>query len=103
MHVGEVVEDDEADRGQLLGAREVAEVVAVVAGAGRAGAPRDDRLAIAGPAALAEIEPEAALRVGGEGDAVAGEAGGDGAVEEVEAEGDAAEQVVDLADPEQVL
>ncbi len=34
---------------------------------------------------------------------MAGEAGGDGAVEDVEAEGDAAEQVVDLADPEQVL
>ena len=34
---------------------------------------------------------------------MAGEAGRDGAVEDVEAEGDAAEQVVDLADPEQVL
>ena len=34
---------------------------------------------------------------------MAGEPGRDGAVEDVEAEGDAAEQVVDLADPEQVL
>ena len=31
-HVGEVVEAEQADRGQLLGPREVAEVVAVVAG-----------------------------------------------------------------------
>ena len=43
LHVGEVVEDEQADRGQLLGPREVAEVVAVVARAGRAGAALDER------------------------------------------------------------
>ena len=36
-------------------------------------------------------------------DSVAAQARRHGAVEDVEAEGDAAEQVVDLADPEQVL
>ena len=97
------MEAEQADRGQLLGAGEVAEVVAVVAAAGRAGAALDQRVAVALPAGLAQVEAEAALGLGGEGDAVAGEAGRDGAVEDVEAEGDAAEQVVDLADPEQVL
>ena len=97
------MEAEQADRGQLLGAREVAEVVAVVVLAGGAGAAVDERLAVALPAGLAQVEAEAVLGVGDEGDAVAGEAGRHGAVEDVEAEGDAGEQVVDLADPEQVL
>ena len=46
-HIDEVVEDDEADGGQLFGAREVGDVVAVVALAGRAGAAGDERLAVA--------------------------------------------------------
>ena len=71
--------------------------------AGGAGAALDERAAVALPARLAQVEAEALLGVGDEGDAVAGEAGRDGAVEDVDAEGDAGEQVVDLADPEQVL
>ena len=97
------MEAEEADGGQLLGAGEVAEVVAVVVLAGGAGAAVDDRVAVALPAGLAQVEAEAVVGVGDEGDAVAGEAGRDRAVEDVEAEGDAGEQVVDLADPEQVL
>ena len=97
------MEADQAERCQLLGAGQVAEVVAVVALAGGAGTALDEGAAVALPAGLAQIEAEAGLRARGEGDAVAGEAGRDRAVEYVEAERDAGEQVVDLADPEQVL
>ena len=97
------MEAEEADGGQLLGPREVGDVVAVVAGAGIAGAALDEGLAIPLPAGLAEVETEALRGVGDQRGAVAGEAGGDRAVEDVEAEGDAGHQVVDVADPEQVL
>src|SRR6187549_4062169 len=102
-HEGQVVEAEEADRGQLLGAGEVAEVVAVVAPAGGTGAAGGDRLAVALPARLAQVEPEAVAGVGDERRAVAGQPGRDRAVEDVEAEPDAGQQVVDVADPEQVL
>src|SRR5665811_293016 len=46
----EVVQAEEADGGQLLGAGEVAEVVAVVVAAGGAGAAGGDRVAVALPA-----------------------------------------------------
>ncbi len=71
--------------------------------AGRAGTARGDRVAVAFVAGLAQVEAEAVAGIGDEGDAVAGEAGRHGAVEDVEAEGDAGEQVVNLADAEQVL
>jgi len=54
-------------------------------------------------ARLAQVEAEAVVGVGDEGDAVAREPGRHGAVEDVEAERDAGHQVVGLADAEQVL
>ena len=103
VHVGEVVEDEQAHGGQLLGAGEVADVVAVVAAARWAGAARDQRVAVA-----RRRRPCAGRGGSGSGSATRatpwrGEPGRHGAVEDVEAEGDPVEQVVDLADAEQVL
>ena len=97
------MEAEEADRGQLLGPGEIGEVIAIVAGAGIARAPLDDRLAAPLPARFAQVEAKAILRVGYQRRPMSGEAGRDRAVEYVETERDAVEQIVDVADPQQVL
>src|SRR5260221_13843723 len=86
VHVGEVVEAEQADGGQLFRSGEVAEVIAVVVAAGWTGAAIGDRVAVPLPAGFAQVEAEAVGGVGDEGGAVASEAGGDRAVEEREAE-----------------
>ena len=103
VHVGEVVQAEEADGGQLLGPGEVAEVVAVVVSAGGQGQPTAIGSRLPSQPALRRSRRKRFAGSGDEGGAVAGEAGRDRAVEDVEAEGDAGEQVVDVADAEQVL
>src|SRR3954452_17389562 len=70
--------------------------------AGRARAALQHRLL--GPARLrgVEVAPPAPLRVGDEGDPMASEARRHRAVEGVDAELDSADEVVDVADPQEV-
>ena len=71
--------------------------------AGRAGAAVDEGTAVALGSRPAQVEAEAGVRIGNESRAVAGEAGGDRAVEDIQAKRDAGQQVVDLANAQQVL
>ncbi len=66
------------------------------------GQPVDDRLAAAGVLGLGEVEPPARARVGDQRGAVAAEARRRRAVEGVDPVGDGVDDVVDVADPEQV-
>src|SRR5260221_12277669 len=85
VHVGEVVEAEQADGGQLFRSGEVAEVIAVVVAAGWTGAAIGDRVAVPLPAGFAQVEAEAVGGVGDEGGAVASEAGGGRGVQDVQA------------------
>src|SRR5947209_17390080 len=79
------------------------EIRARVAGrARRAGAPVEDRPGVGAGRRLDQVEPPAGSRVGHECYSMASEASGDGAIEGVDAEADARDQVVDVADPQQV-
>jgi serine/threonine-protein kinase len=102
LQVGEVVDGQEPRGGRLAALEQVVEVGAgVAAGAGRARAALEDRLVGLAVAALGEIDRQ--RRPGRDHrHAVAADAGRHRAVERVDAELDAAQQVVDLADPEQV-
>ena len=100
---GEVVEGEDARRRALADAEQVVQVGARVAGrARRAGAAVADRLVGLAVAPLGEVDAPAARRVRDQGHAVAADARRHRAVEGVHAELDAAEEVVDVADPEQV-
>ena len=86
-----------------LALQQVVQVGARVAGrAGRARAAVEHRLVGLLPARLGEVDAPAVRGVGHERHAVAADAGRHRAVERVDAELDAADEVVDLADPEQV-
>ena len=101
-HEGQVVQRQQPLGGQLAGAHEVVQVAARVLAAGRAGAALDDRLATAGVLGLRQVEPPARLRVGDQRRAVAAEARRRRAVEGVDPVGDGVDDVVDVADAEQV-
>src|SRR5918992_850465 len=102
LHEGQIVQRDEALGGQLARPDQVVEVAARVLAAGGAGAPGVDRLARGAVACLGEVEPPARGGVVHERRAVAREAGGRGAVERVDAGRHGVDDVVDVADPEQV-
>lgn len=89
--------------GDLARPDQVAEVGAREAQrAGRAGAALHQRLVLVHHPALLQVQPPAGGRVGNQRGAVAAEAGGHRAVEGVDAQLHAGDQVVHLADAEQV-
>src|SRR5829696_8916285 len=103
LQVGEVVQRYDPRAGRLADAEQVVQVGAAVAGgARRARAAVADRLVGVAVAALGQVDPPAPLRVGHDGHAVATDAGRHRAVERVDPELRAAQEVVDVADPQQV-
>src|ERR687892_2074140 len=78
------------------------EVGAAMQAARFARAALGDRLVVLREARLRQIDPEAAPGLRREGGAVPGDPGWDRAVEQVDPHADPGEQVVDLADPQQM-
>src|SRR6202042_3934029 len=97
------MERHEPRAGQLVRAEQIVKVCARVAGAAsRARTALEDRLLRAAPARLDQIQTPARTRVGHQRDAMAPEPRRHRAIERVDPELDARDQVVDLADPQQV-
>src|SRR5215217_6925871 len=102
LHEGQIVERQQSLGGQLIRTREVGQGGARVRAAGRTGAVRVDRLTTRAVDALGEVQEPAAGGLVNQRGPVAGEAGGRGAVEAVYAGPHGVDEVIDVADPQQV-
>ena len=102
LHEGEVVQGDEPLCGQLVHPRQVVQVAARVLAAGRARAVGVDRLPAGPVGALGEVEAPARVGVVDERRSVARQPCGRRAVEGVDARAHGVDDVVHVADAEQV-